>query len=440
MSRAHVCASILGLGLMLAAASTDARELELFVENRIGGDSNVFRRSKEGSVPTTRGGVWEIAPRLTLRDSKDELQYEFAYQPAYEQFFALEGNSNEDNVSGFDHNGRAELLWQADPTTSFLLDGSFFRQRRLRQEFVGAPLLAEPTLDATDNEYVQRGQGTARIDHALTNRLSVNASYSYDNFDVSQQNRSDSISHTGSVGTSYAVTQHTRLGVTGTARFRNTVASVDPDGTGAGGAIYDLTEFRSFTRTIDVSFSLVQNVTEHIDFSVAVGPSFFDTRDEQSIPNPFTGNTISYNRDDSFFALVRGTYRWRKGQIEGAYTRSEGGGGGTTGASSIVDDVSVRVVHQPTREWTLRLGISWSHRATIASDAFAGLDTRTDQVSGTGSVLRRINPNFSVIASVRYGFVRRDEFRASPPRDLRSETESVQGFVSIRYTFEPYVF
>ncbi len=54
MQRAHVCAG-LGIGFMLAASSTYAGQVELSVENRIGGDSNVLRTENPDA-----DGTWDV--------------------------------------------------------------------------------------------------------------------------------------------------------------------------------------------------------------------------------------------------------------------------------------------------------------------------------------------------------------------------------------------
>jgi len=448
MARAHVCASLLGLGLMLAASSTDARELEFFVENRLGGDSNVFRRTEEstGNLRPKRGGVWEISPRITLRDSRDELEYDFRYQPTYERFFAVEDGEDEDDFSGFDHTASAMYLWRVSPSTSVGADGRFTRQRRLREGFLDLGLVPDPTLEQTDNEYIQRGTGNVSVSHALSPRFSVQGTYAFDDLDVSEQDQSDTRAHTFSTGFSYMVGAHTQLGVTGSFRQRATRASVDPDGDPTTGPPADptlgLREFRSETDTYDVSFSISQQVTPHFSVGVAVGPSFFETRDEDSLGN------VSFSSDDSFFAAISATKEWRFGEVEARYTRSEGGGGGAAAASSILDQVSLAVKWTPRRNWVLRLRGAYAHRESVASDAFFGRDTRNDFYNASASAQRRLTQNLSVLVSLRYSRSELDEYTPFIPVSggflvdvsTRATTEVVQGFLSLRYTFDPYVF
>ena len=74
-----ILGAVLGF-VMLTPAFTNAREIELSVENRIGGDSNVFRRNSAKN----EDGFYEIAPRVTLRERRRELNYDLRYVPVYQ--------------------------------------------------------------------------------------------------------------------------------------------------------------------------------------------------------------------------------------------------------------------------------------------------------------------------------------------------------------------
>ena len=101
MFRAQCCA-VVGFGLMLAAASTEARELEFSVENRITGDSNVFRSESD----RVADGYYSLAPRIVVREDNSKLNYEFSYRPTYETYFETSG------IDGFDHRGKGVLSWR----------------------------------------------------------------------------------------------------------------------------------------------------------------------------------------------------------------------------------------------------------------------------------------------------------------------------------------
>ena len=449
MVRARFCASLLGLGLMLAARSTDARELAFFVENRLGADSNVFRRAEETQVDEIKpkaGMVWEITPRITLRDNRDEHGYEFRYQPTYERFFAVEDGGGGEDFSGVDHVASANYLWRMNPATSVGITGRLDRQRRIREGFLDQGFVADPPIERTDNDYIQALVGSLFLNHALSPQLSIQASYRFDDLDVSRQDSSDSRANTVSGGIFYGLTEYTRAGVRATYRQRATKASVDPDGNPNTGPPNDptlgLREFRSETDTFDISFSVSQQVTPRLAVDVGFGPSFFNTRDEDSLGN------VSYSGDGSFFASAGVMRDWRRGTAEVRYTRSEGGGAGATSAASILDRVTAALYWNPARNWGVRVRGSFIHRVSVASDAFFGRDTRNDFYSAGASVERRLTEEVWVIASFRYSWSRLDGYTPFVPVlggfltdfETSSTTETIEGFVALRYAFDPYVF
>jgi len=434
MVRARLCA-IMGLCLMLQAASTEAREVEFFIENRLGMDSNIFRRAEGASPSPAKSGFYELSPRISVRDEQDALTYDVRYQPTYEHFFATDGQADGADVSGLDHSARGDFRWQPSQRTTVSGDGSFYRNRRLRQNFRDVGPVPDAAIDSSDNERIQRGRGSVNFSHSMSPRFSAQTSYSYDNMDFNRREFSDSESHTASIGMNYAVSPKTTFGLTGSARFRESRASV-------GDVL--LTEFRSRTRTIDLSFTVSHQFSERVELSISVGPSFINTEDEQSNiptnPNPDTSDLVQYSADQSIFAVVSGVYRWKNGNAKVGYTRSEAGGGGGTSAASIVDDISVNLYHRLDRDWTVRLGGGWNNRSSVSSNAFFGLDTRVERVYVRGSIERRLTPRVALIASARWSNQTADQFRFLPRFDRTTESAITSGYLSLRYTFEPRIF
>ncbi|MEM9173934.1 MAG: hypothetical protein AAGC67_01780 [Myxococcota bacterium] len=427
----RIGASLLGLGILLAASATDARELEFYLENRIGGDSNVFRREQTSAPgrPSVKGGaVYEITPRVTLRDRGDALEYEFTYQPTYEQFFLLEGNNGVGDVSGLDHSAFGELSWRVSPSTFVAAEGAYFRQRRVREEITGV-VASDRTLEANDSNFIERGRGSLDFQRSLNGRLSLTGGYGFDSLDPNEDEQSDTISHRGSLGLNYALDRHTRVGVTFNLRDRNTSVSIP-----ATTPPPETLTFRSNTRTYDVSLSISRSISEHWDLSVAVGPSVLRTEDE----NSFTPGTTS-NDDNSIFAQALSTYRFKNGELQCAYIRSESGGGGGAAASSIYDDVSCQAIWTPYREWTFRVEGGWNRRESVPSNFLSGLEVRTDRIWAAASATYRFSNRLSVIGNLRWADQAQDEFRfffvnRTVLRDF------ILGRVAVRYTFEPYVF
>ncbi len=119
MQRAHVCAG-LGLGMMLVASSTYAGEVELSVESRIGGDSNVFRTS----TGKTHDGTFDISPRISVRDANDDLDYALSYRPTHRTFFETSG------IDGVDHSADARVAWEVSAVDEIELSTNYYNGRQ----------------------------------------------------------------------------------------------------------------------------------------------------------------------------------------------------------------------------------------------------------------------------------------------------------------------
>jgi len=418
MFRAQVCV-LVGLGLMLAAASTEARELEFFVENRLGWDNNVFRRAENSAARTKADGFWELAPRVELHDSQDELAYDFRYQPSYQQFF------KESGVSGFDHNARGRLDWRATPVDSLGLNSTFGSNRSLREDADGVD--PDSPLQGNDRLRIKRTRSSAYYQHSFNQTFSARLDYAFDDLDYSQRDFSDSRAHTVSGGLNYSLNPLTSVGTTVTARFRNSKVNQFNPFIGA------LQEVRSETNTVDISFSLSRQLTKTLDVSVQAGPSISETQQDVQ-PPAFPSQARSNSSDVNVFAAVSARKRWRNGHLRLAYSRFESGGGGNV-TSSIVDDVSIDAAFRPDRRWDLRVLASWNQRENIASgvSSFRG-DTKTTVYRVTGTVGRRISSNLKLIGRMQYR-TQKEKRLGSDPR-----TEIFSGWLALQYNFDPIVF
>ena len=76
MFRAQICA-VMGMVVMLASTSTDAAELSLFVENRLGGTDNATQRSQLSAGGRRSDGFWHgaraIRPTVRARGYTDTI-------------------------------------------------------------------------------------------------------------------------------------------------------------------------------------------------------------------------------------------------------------------------------------------------------------------------------------------------------------------------------
>jgi hypothetical protein len=399
MFRVPLCA-VLGIGLMLAAASIEARELELSIENRIGGDSNVFRRSS-GRVDD---GFYAVSPRVVVREENAKLNYDFSYQPTYETYFETSG------IDGFDHRGEGVLSWRPTSVDTIGVSGSFASVRNPIIESSGA------SVEASDRDRTQRSDVRLSFSRALNDVLSVQAGAVFTDLDYSQNSNIDSRSYSAQLGTQYILNPITVVGLSGSFRRRE-------DRSGSF-------QFRTETDISNFAVFFQRSLTPTLNISAQIGPSFFRSRQEF----PFPGIPDSKSRSTSYFAVATVDKTWQRSDFSVSYTRSESSGGGST-SSSIVDNITLGFTHRLNWRWSFRLRGEWLESKEISETA--GITRReTTQYRATTSVTRRITRQLSVTGQFLYF----NQDRNQTTFGSQSIGDVYTGFLSLRYTFDPFKF
>jgi hypothetical protein len=404
MFRAPRCA-VLGFGLMLVAASTEAREVELSIENRMGADSNVFRTSSN----RTGDGFYAISPRLVLRERNSKLNYNFSYIPTYETYFETSG------IDGFDHRGRANISWRPTAADSLGLNGSYTNRRSLDNDDGSGS-----SLQASDRERVQRSDVSFSYSHALNEALSVQTGAAFTDLEFSRDTSTDSRSYSGQLGTQYVLNPITVVGMNVTFRRR------EDRGDGS--------QFRTETDIWNVGASIRRALTPTLSISAQAGPSFF--RSEQRSPLPGVPTTTSDST--SYFASLVVEKSWQRSDLDASYTRSESAGSGNS-SSSIVDNVSLNFEHKLNRRLTFRILGSWIQSKEI-SEVSGTSRRKTTQYRVRTSLTQRITRQLSVIGHFLY--LNQDQNRTQTTGGSGSESigDVYVGFLSLRYTFDPVLF
>jgi len=391
-----LCCATLGFGLMLVSASTEARELELSVENRMGVDSNVFRSSRDRETD----GFYAITPRVSVREGHSILNYDFSYEPTYEAFFSTSG------VDGFDHRARGMLSWRPTSVDTIGVNGSFTSRRSLRLEDQGG---SSP--ETSDRERVKNSDAQLSYSRALTDALSLQASAAFTDRDFSRNSSVDSRSYSGQLGPQYVLNPLTVVGLSASYRFR------EDSGVGL--------QPRTETSIWNIGASFRRVLTPTLSISAQGGPSFIRSRQE----SPF-----AVSRSTSFFAAVIVDKSWQRSDFNGSYTRSEQSGGGDA-SSSIVDNVTVNFKHRLDRRSSFRVSGSWIQSKEI-SEAPGGSKRKTTQYRVITTATRRITRQLSVIGQLLYS--NQDENRGATRSN--SIGDVYVGFLSLRYTFDPIRF
>jgi hypothetical protein len=415
MFRAPRCA-VLGFGLMLVAASTEAREVQLSVENRMGGDSNVFRRTS-GRVDD---GFYSLSPRLAVRETHSKLNYDFNYQPTYETYFETSG------IDGFDHRAQGTLSWQPTSVDTIGLSGKFASVRNPIIEGQGGSFL-----ETSDRERIKRSQAQLSYSHSLNEVLSLQASAVFTDLDFSESSNVDSRSYTGQLGTQYVLNPITIVGLSASFRRR--------EDRGVGRR-----QYTTDTDIWDVGASFRRSLARTLSLSVRAGPSFIRSRQQSPIP----GIAEEKSRSTSYFAEVTLEKTWQRANWSASYTRSESSGGGA-GSSSIVDNVTLDFTHYLSQKLSVRVLGKWLQSEEISKVVGAN-KRKMEQFRVATSVTKRITRQLSVMGQVLYFNQDRNQIldlipNPNPPPILipppsRSIGDVYVGFVSLRYTFDPIAF
>lgn len=426
MQRAHVCAG-LGLGMMLMASSTYAGEVELSLEGRIGGDSNVFRSSED----ETDDGTFDISPRIAVRDANDDLDYAFSYQPTHRSFFETSG------IDGVDHNADARVAWEVSAIDEIELSSTYYNGR---QYFIDASTpTSGQTFTANDRERLRISDTQLGYRRLLSRRLAVGVDGFFSDFDASGtdlQSQTDSRAYTGRISAQYGLSPRIQIGLVGSGRRRENRA-VGP--------------FRVSTRTEvwDVMATASYLLTPTISVSVQAGPSFIR---QQQVPagardlsspeciQPPAFQCARYKREEGSdvtpFASASLSKQWQSSDIAISYLRTEARSGNTSSSSSINDQVQVDGNIRLDDRWTLRGLFAWNRYESIVDQQGAASGFKLTTYRTTETVEFALSRRIFLLGQYTYSW-QENEYDVV---GFSSDVDVHVGFVGIRYTFEPLSF
>lgn len=401
---------LLGFVLMWPATALQARELELSIGQRIGGDSNVLRTDGR----EIEDGFYELAPTLIAREGRHEdLSYVIRYAPRYRAFFETDG------INGVDHFQSARFDWQANPRDRFTLEESFSSTRTRRIESV----LADATIEASDRDRVQRAELNAGYSHAFTPRWFGNLGLEFQDIDFDTRGIVDNRAYGASLGTTYGLFESTTVGLSASGRFResrgldsrNELSSDNWSGSIAGSFSH------SFSPTLDLSFQ--------------IGPSVIRSEPDSS--------SVDSTTDFSFFASANLEKRWRQASFSASYTRSESGGSGAV-TSQVLDAVTVTAGYDPRPDWHFELIGRWTQRETLSDIELAGPFTAGSQrdfqnFQAQAQASHRLTKHIFVRADFTYQTQMTDQDTSNSSGSSRT-VETFSGFVSLEYKFDPWIF
>lgn len=418
MQRARFCA-LWGLGMMLASSSTRAGELELSVEGRLGGESNVFRSddSPELNQDPTEDGIFDISPRVGARDRNDDFDYEAHYQPTYRSFFKTP------RIDGVDHSAGGSVGWSATAIDRVEATASYYNGRQYLSGRKGDG--ASQTFAVDDRERIAISDLNLSYRRLLSQQLSVGLRGDFHDFDAGNAARSqtDSRAYTARLDARYAMTELINLGVAVSGRLRQNRAT-DPTP--------ETPRVSSETEVWDVSFSVSRQLTPTASVSIQAGPSFIR---QQQVPrgSPFPHEE---DRDVTVFAAASANKTWLTSNVGISYVRTESGSGSVSSASAISDTVELNASRRFTDSWTGRLSASWNQLDQIATQS--GNDSRflLTYYNAQGTLEYALTRRVMLIGHYSYYWqdVERSEEDASTTIDVHL------GYLGVRYTFESLVY
>lgn len=418
MQRAQLCAG-LGIGIMLATSAATAGQVDLSVEARLGGESNVFR-SEDAPVQNrdpVEDGTFEITPRLGVSERSDDLSYSIHYQPTHRTFMETSG------IDGFDHRARATGGWSLSAVDRIEATGSYYNGRQFRTEVSDAG--PAQSFEFNDRERVGIAEANLGYQRLLSPRLSLGLGFDFEDFDAGTDfnSQTDSRAYTGRVSLQYSLDEITQIGVSASGRRRENRA-VDPSPL--------IPRASTDTDVWDVLFSVSRALSPTMDLSIQAGPSLIR---QQQIPSdsPFFPQVKEESRDVTVFAVISAQKRWQRSDAALSYVRSESRSGSVSTSSSISDVVELSATHRVNEQWTLRANGSWNRLDQVADQSGDLNRFELTAYRTTGSVEYALSRRLAVIG--RYSYLWQETRRSQAP--VSTQVDIHLGSVGLRYTFEP---
>lgn len=407
---------------MLAATSAEAGEAVFSVENRLGGDSNVFRTSAGKNAKAK--GFYEIAPEGRIQDDYGTFEYRVDYRPVYQVFF------DSSRIDGLDHRQSGNASWKITPSDTVGVFENFSLTRRLR---IDAENASDGSIffEESDRERIRRVNGGLFYSRVIRPTTSAQIRLDVSDSDFTSLANVDSRSYGATLSVNHMASSKTTLGLIAAGRFRQSRGQAlqsDTDTWIANGAV-----------------SIAHKLTPSLEISVQAGPTYIRSKEELSdllLALPGTPPGLEGDRSStiSFFATVGIEKFWENGsRAKLGYSRSESANAGS--GSSLVDTVSAQMTWKIDRNWEFSLYPTWS-RNKVVSGTNSRQGSRRDftTVSLTGAAIYRISEQLLLKGRLRFASIDQDRppLASSPTIDPPDVTDTVFGFVGVQYIFEPW--
>lgn len=261
-SRAAALVLILAVGLVRSAS---AEEVVLGMIGSVRWDTDAYQDSGR-RVNAWRGG---IGPRVRLRRLDPAFNYSARYQAQYERSLDQQARDT------WEHLGQLSGTWNISPRTRLDFRDNFISQERPVFFASTADPGDLPGAEDVDDELQRttRNVAVATLTHRLDRRWALVSSFSHSLVEVSTDRRSDSVSLSGQLYTSYVWSARTELDLGSSLTYTSIDGTTTTTGSSQAG---------SRTRSIQVFAGWNHQPLPSVNISLRGGPTFFRTKSKRT--------------------------------------------------------------------------------------------------------------------------------------------------------------
>jgi hypothetical protein len=380
-------AGILVVLAVVGARTSEAGELNLSVQSKVGYDSNVFN----GNPDDVETAVIMFQPEGSVSDTLERGSYLVSYSPSY--FI----NTSKNARNTWNHRVQVGGTYYFSPRTSLSLTDNFL----FLEKMVYSP--SDPDDDANiddSNRQTTTNAVDLSFNHLLTRRLSLFSNGRYKIYRYDRKRSEDSDNFGGSAGLRYMLNQQLSVGGGGQVSYwsfdsREPQSSVVCGGeSGPGSRTLSYSGFASANYQYD----------ETTSFQMRAGPAWIDSKQflcTGLLPSDFDRQDTDQT---TWFAEASLHKRWQHVKGSLSYQRSEGTYG-SAGQTSVNDSVTGRLDWQPARFWDLELRLGWIRRSQEGArntTTQVRQNPETNLFTAAFKVSRQIAKRTRVFADVSY--------------------------------------
>lgn len=329
---------------IVAAGASEAGEVNLGADSKVGYDSNVFN----GRPDDVDSAEIMFKLRSAVHDELERGSYSASYSPAY--FINTSKNAN----NTWNHRAEAGGELHFSPRTTASLNDTF----QYLEKVTFSP--SDPDTDPNVNDQARKrtiNTTTLGFSHLLTQRLSFYANSDYTLYRYNREQDQDSDFVGGSTGMRYQLSRQISVGGGAQGSYR-AFDSAENNGMFCGGERGPGSHSVSYSGFASGAYQY----DETTSVEVQAGPAWIDSTTFQCTALAAGSWEAQDTNQTTWFASGALLKRWQFIKTSVRYQRSEGVYGGN-GLTSVNDQLTARLDWQPARFWDVELRLGWIRRA-----------------------------------------------------------------------------